>query len=129
MWSDCTSCLTSCKAVAGLPPSSIAVILTGWPLIPPAALTLSAQATLISFKPAKEAACTPEQLQIAPTLKLAPVTLAALRAPVVECELERGLEPHALSAEVSATATTIARTLLLMCTTSLSFSLDQCQRP
>src|ERR1700758_4882879 len=103
MWSVCTSCLTSCNAVAGLPPSSIAVIFTGWPLIPPAALTLSAQTVLTAFKPARDAACTPEQLQIAPTLKLAPVPFRALTAPVAEWEpvvgFELEFEPHPLTAQ------------------------------
>jgi hypothetical protein len=57
---------------------------------------------------ASEAACTPEQLQIAPTWKLAPVTLGALAASVDECELELALEPHAPSANASAVAAATA---------------------
>jgi hypothetical protein len=77
---------------------------------------------LTSFRPAREAACTPEQLQIAPRLKLAPVTFGALTAaeagsdPVAEVELE--VEPQALNATVTAAAITTARALLLMCTIS-----------
>jgi hypothetical protein len=47
-------------------------------------LTLSAQTALTAFSPARDAACTPEQLQIAPRLKVAPVTFGALTAAAVD---------------------------------------------
>jgi hypothetical protein len=82
-WSSSTSFFAACRLCAGLLVSSITVMWTGWPLIPPWLLTHAAHALAVFPVSASEPAWGPVQLQIIPTLIGAPAGEVAVAAACV----------------------------------------------
>src|ERR1700760_3675423 len=74
-WSCCTSCCALVSAVAGLFWSSRMNALTGWPLMPPAALVASTQSWKTVLPSAVEPEATPVKVPIAPTTNGVPLAL------------------------------------------------------
>jgi len=72
------SCCSAACAVAGSPLSSTTIVLTGWPLMPPFALTQSAHAGATVPPWSHDEACVPDSVPITPTLIIAPFGIAAL---------------------------------------------------
>src|SRR5262245_27516564 len=66
MWCSSTSSLTALRLLAGSPPSSLTMSFTGWPLIPPLALTALAHALSMSPTPPLDEDWGPVQLQTEP---------------------------------------------------------------